>query len=120
LNYEEDSEEKGALKRNSNNQLETIEGKNPFILNHVLVASPLKDYAMGNTITLLGLGKTVYMRSNITSFLFFKELDICVRDIDNLGFELLDENLIEKNKKNVKRYFSEVNLVKQLQRIFES
>lgn len=79
-----------------------------------------RQQAMGNTITLLGLGKTVYMRSNITSFLFFKELDISVRDIDDLGFERLDENLIEKNKENIKRYFSEVNLVKQLQRIFES
>ncbi|MEZ4796224.1 MAG: T9SS type A sorting domain-containing protein [Flavobacteriaceae bacterium] len=51
LNYVEENENEGALKLNSNNVLETINGKDPFLLNHVFIAAPLKDYAMGNTIT---------------------------------------------------------------------
>jgi len=78
-----------------------------------------RQQAMGNTITLLGLGKTVYLRSDITPFAFYEELDIYVRNINTLDFELLDEMTMSKNKKNVKRYFSKPNLIRQLDKIFE-
>ncbi|ALO35133.1 hypothetical protein CMT41_10680 [Colwellia sp. MT41] len=78
-----------------------------------------RQQAMGNTITLLGLGKKVYMRNDITPFSLFKSLDINVFNVNVLELELLDQVTVSKNKKNVKRYFSKVNLVKQLQRIFE-
>lgn len=40
---------------------------------------------MGNTITLLGLGKTVYMRSDTTQWQFFKEKEIVVGDVEAIN-----------------------------------
>lgn len=77
-----------------------------------------RQQAMGNIITLLGLGKTVYMRNDITPFSFFKTLGIDVFNVNALELELLDEVTISNNKKNIKQYFSKVNLVKQSQNIF--
>ncbi|WOH38985.1 TDP-N-acetylfucosamine:lipid II N-acetylfucosaminyltransferase [Thalassotalea fonticola] len=78
-----------------------------------------RQQAMGNTITLLGQGKTVYMRNDVTPFTLFKELDISVFDFNEFELGLCDELTVNKNQKNVKNYFSEKNLVKQLQNIFE-
>lgn len=73
---------------------------------------------MGNTITLLGLGKKVFMRSNVTQWDFFKSHGIAVYDIE--AFALTDDEdiQIEENKLRVKSYFSEQTFLKQLREIF--
>lgn len=77
-----------------------------------------RQQAMGNTITLLGLGKKLFMRSNVTQWDFFKSHGIAVYDIE--AFALTDDEdiQIEENKLRVKSYFSEQTFLKQLREIF--
>ena len=79
-----------------------------------------RQQAMGNTITLLGLGKKVYMRSDVAQWEFFQNLGIKVRDIAKLQmtlFESTDKTDL-KNKVKIKNYFSEINLIRQLKCLF--
>lgn len=75
-----------------------------------------RQQAMGNTITLLGLGKTVYIRSDTTQWQFFEEKNISINDINNL------DSLSAKSNKHsidiIKDYFSEDNYRQQLGRLF--
>ena len=79
-----------------------------------------RQQAMGNTISLLGLGKKVYMRSDITPWKLFQDIDIKVFDVESISLELFTDNEKEKNKKKIKEYFSEENYLKQLKKLFES
>lgn len=75
-----------------------------------------RQQAMGNTITLLGLGKTVFIRSDTTQWQFFKEKNISINDID-----YLDSLSVESNQHSIdiiKEYFSEDNYKHQLGRLF--
>ncbi|WP_019026680.1 TDP-N-acetylfucosamine:lipid II N-acetylfucosaminyltransferase [Colwellia piezophila] len=78
-----------------------------------------RQQAMGNTITLLGLGKTVYMRNDVTPFTLFKELEINVLDIKYLDLNVLDNETINRNKENIQNYFSEQKIIKQLSELFK-
>ncbi|WP_281950359.1 hypothetical protein [Nitrosophilus kaiyonis] len=73
---------------------------------------------MENTITLLGLGKKVYMRSNITPWQFFKELGIKVFDVKNIELSLLDEKTKKENIEKIKAYFFKENYLNQLRNLF--
>jgi hypothetical protein len=75
-----------------------------------------RQQAMGNTITLLGLGKTVYIRSDTTQWQFFKDKGITIRDVEQLH-TLECENLNE-NISKIKTYFSQGNYLKQLENLF--
>lgn len=76
-----------------------------------------RQQAMGNTITLLSLGKTVFIRSDTTQWQFFKEKKIKVYNSINLDF--LDKKEHLDNIQKVKEYFSEENLINQLNLIFD-
>jgi dTDP-N-acetylfucosamine:lipid II N-acetylfucosaminyltransferase len=78
-----------------------------------------RPQAMCNTITLLGLGKTIYMINDVTPFAFFKNLEIKVLDFYHLNISTLDVQTINKSKENVKNYFSEKKIIKQLKELFE-
>lgn len=76
-----------------------------------------RQQAMGNTITLLGLGKKVYMRCDVSQWDLFQGLGVDVSDIAQLEssiFESSGQSSLE-NGVIIKRYFSKENLVKQLQ-----
>lgn len=75
-----------------------------------------RQQAMGNTITLLGLGKTVYMRSDTTQWRFFKDKGVVIGDIEQL--KNIDDLSPKKNKAIIEYYFSKENLLKQLNDIF--
>lgn len=75
-----------------------------------------RQQAMGNTITLLGLGKTVFIRSDTTQWQLFKDKNIEV--LDTLNFELKYINNLEQNIKNTASYFSTETLMKQYSEIF--
>lgn len=75
-----------------------------------------RQQAMGNTITLLGLGKTVYLRNDTTQWQFFKDKGIIVGDVDQFGG--LDCLNVENNQEKIKLYFSRNNYIDQLKRIF--
>lgn len=77
-----------------------------------------RQQAMGNIITLLGLGKKVYMRRGTTSWDSISRLGIKIFDIDDLSLEQIDNVDITLNNRKVKDYFSTENLVLQLEAIF--
>lgn len=84
----------------------------------VAIFAHKRQQAMGNIISLLGLGKKVYMRSDITPWNLFKEKDIKVYDINEFNLELIDENIQKENKEKVKEYFSKEQYLRQLRKLF--
>lgn len=102
----------------------------------ILEIMPIKDYlkflgeidiaifnhnrqqAMGNTITLLGLGKKVYLRSDISSWLTIQKNGAIAFDIRNLSLSPIDKETIMKNKAAIKKNFSNEKLFNQLDLIF--
>ncbi len=79
-----------------------------------------RQQAMGNIITLLGLGKKVFLNTNVTTFNMFCDMGIKVFDIDKLNLEKLPESIALKNSKKIKNHYSKENLINQLSGIFES
>lgn len=77
-----------------------------------------RQQAMGNIITLLGLGKKVYLRTDVATWQFFLEKEIKVYNIDNIELESISEQIKNQNQQKTKDYFSENNLKKQLKRLF--
>lgn len=75
-----------------------------------------RQQAMGNTITLLGLGKTVYIRSDTTQWSLFKEKSILVHDV--LDFKGLEFGINKSNTELIKKYFSNDVYHKQLALLF--
>jgi hypothetical protein len=72
-----------------------------------------RQQAMGNIITLLGLGKKVYMRSDITPWQLFAGLDVKVFDVKNIEINSIDKQAQKQNQQRIKEYFSEENYLKQ-------
>lgn len=75
-----------------------------------------RQQAMGNIITLLGLGKKVYMRKNTSHWEFFKSIDIDVKSVDE--FSGFNKEVLITNQKKVKQYFSVQNFLEQLDVLF--
>ena len=76
-----------------------------------------RQQGMGNIITLLGLGKTVYMRNDITSWEMFFDFGIIVRDIEMFSLVRNDEKTQSGNRHFVASFFSKEKLVDQWRRI---
>jgi hypothetical protein len=76
-----------------------------------------RQQAMGNTITLLGLGKTVFIRSDTTQWQLFKDKNIEV--LNTLSFELNYIKDLERNIKNTADYFSKETLIEQYKLLFK-
>jgi hypothetical protein len=79
-----------------------------------------RQQAMGNTITLLGLGKKVYMRSDVSQWELFNKKNIKVYDIYNFNLDICCNEKLEKNKDIIKNYFSKKNYLYQLKKLFSS
>ena len=77
-----------------------------------------RQQAMGNTVTLLGLGKKVYLRRDTTSWDMFARNGLVVFDVANIELTRLDENAKMKNRNLVREKFSKQRLISQLQHIF--
>ena len=86
----------------------------------IAVFAHKRQQAMGNIITLLGLGKTVYMRTDITPFAMFNDSKIKVFDINNLSMELLENKIMENNRSNIKKIFSESKLISQWEKVLDT
>ena len=84
----------------------------------VAIFAHKRQQAMGNIITLIGLGKKIYIRSEITTWKFFKDINVSVFDFDNLELERINETPKTKNIENIKSYFSEKNYLHQLNNFF--
>ena len=77
-----------------------------------------RQQAMGNAITLLGLGKKVFLRSDVSQWDFFNGIGIKVFDILSLGIDPQEAHVKKLNSIVVKNYFSEINYLKQLKGMF--
>ncbi|MBA6264794.1 TDP-N-acetylfucosamine:lipid II N-acetylfucosaminyltransferase [Colwellia sp. Bg11-12] len=78
-----------------------------------------RQQAMGNIISLLGLGKKLYMRNDITPFDLFNSLRVKVFDIQNIKLESISIKDATHNIKKIEDYFCEAKLIQQLKVIFE-
>ena len=78
-----------------------------------------RQQGMGNIITLLGLGKKVYMRNTITPWGTFKSIGIKIYDIAmDVSINPLEDEKKVQNMQGIKKYFSEKSLQLQWKNIF--
>ena len=94
--------------------LEFLKSLDIAIFNHK------RQQAMGNTITLLGMGKTVYLRSDVSQWELLNNEGITVLDVERNDLKLLDAESVDYNIQVVKEKFSQDKLVEQYARIFGS
>lgn len=76
-----------------------------------------RQQSLGNIITLLGLGKKIYLSKESPIWEFFTEQNIKVFDLDYFDLNLLSEKDANENNACVKALFSEQNLCRQLKEI---
>lgn len=86
---------------------------------HIAIFAHRRQQGMGNTISLLGMGKKVVIRKQVSQWSFFKELGITVFDFEGLDLELMKVDNSEKNKKLVNIYFSHERFCHQLNMLFK-
>jgi len=86
----------------------------------IAVFAHRRQQAMGNAITLLGLGKKVFMRSDVTSWQLFKDIGVKVFDFESLEASLISDSIKIDNSYKIKEFFSEEKLKTQLKNIFDS
>lgn len=96
------------------NYISFLENIDIAIFNHD------RQQAMGNTITLIGLGKTVYVRPNLAHSRFLSDLGISLKPSSNITLTPLNADERHSNIKIVQSYFSKDRLVHQLSNIFET
>lgn len=77
-----------------------------------------RQQGMGNIISLLGLGKKVYIKDGISSLTTFRELGVEIFTVENINMHMLSETELKSNRNIIKEYFSEENYTKQLKQIF--
>ena len=93
--------------------LEFLKSLDIAIFNH------RRQQAMGNTITLLAMGKTVFMRSEVSHWRFLNRLGIKLNDVESIELCRIAPDDAAGNARVVRSYFSRATLVKQLSDIFE-
>lgn len=79
----------------------------------VAVFAHKRQQAMGNTISLLGLGKKVVLREDVPQFRLFQELGVTVYGLNDFSIEPPDQNIADKNMEVITQHFSRRNLQMQ-------
>ena len=64
------------------------------------------------------MGKTVYLRSDVSSAVFLTKLGLKLGRIDKDEIELFSDKELQKNVEVIEHEFSESMLVKQIEEIF--
>lgn len=78
-----------------------------------------RQQGMGNIVTLIAMGKKVYIRNSITPWdKFFKD-GITVYDVNSLNLDLIDDNVKQKNMSICQDVFSISRTIKTWNNIFE-
>lgn len=85
----------------------------------IAVFAHKRQQGMGNTTTLLGFGKKVYLHHDVTPWAFYSGLGVEIFDVDKLDLLPIQDEVAKKNKKIVMNYFSKKNLITQLKEIFK-
>ena len=78
-----------------------------------------RQQGMGNTISLLGMGKKVYMKNDITPWTLFGEIGVKVFDFNSIDLEPINREVMSENIKIIKTYFSEDKYIRQLEILFK-
>lgn len=78
-----------------------------------------RQQGMGNAVTLLGMGKKVHMRTDVSQWEMFRRLGLAIFPLDAFVPERLPAADAARNREIVRREFSEDRLQAQLSRIFE-
>ncbi len=84
----------------------------------VAVFNHKRQQGMGNITTLLGMGKKVFMRSDITSYHTIRSLGAIVFDVERFNLMPPEAGLASNNKLIISQYFSSKTLIAQLDNIF--
>jgi len=77
-----------------------------------------RQQGMGNITTLVGMGKKVYMRQDVSSYSMLKNLGLIVYSIHELDLIKISESDGWQNRQRIKEYFSERNLVFQWTKVY--
>jgi dTDP-N-acetylfucosamine:lipid II N-acetylfucosaminyltransferase len=78
-----------------------------------------RQQGMGNTTTLLGMGKKVFIRQEVTPYMMFKNFGVKVYSINNLDLNKIDPGVAMANSLAIKNYFSTDRLKEQWRVIYE-
>lgn len=76
-----------------------------------------RQQAMGNTITLLGLGKKVYMRNDVTTWKLFNDIGVKIFDQNDINLSQLAEEEAKSNIEKIKKHYSKNILIKSLEQL---
>ena len=85
----------------------------------IVIFGHKRQQALGNSIILLGLGKKVYMRDDISTWEFFNDISVKVYNIEKIDLKLPDAMTRKNNRNHIKAYFSKERLIAQLQELFD-
>ena len=97
-----------------NDYLKILEQVDIAIFNHD------RQQAIGNIVNLLGLGKKVYLNSEVTTYPFFESIGIKIFDIEKeIELTPLDSETAASNRKVIEKYFSLRKLREDWQRIYQ-
>jgi dTDP-N-acetylfucosamine:lipid II N-acetylfucosaminyltransferase len=77
-----------------------------------------RQQALGNTISLLYMGKKVYMRNDVSQWDLYKNLKIKIYNKDLFNLTKISKTIAQKNTSIVEGYFSEEKLIEQWTHIF--
>lgn len=85
----------------------------------IAVFNHKRQQGMGNTTTLLGLGKKVYMRNDVTPWDMYENINVKVFSIADFSLDAIGSVDAERNCLSVASYFSHEKLKEQWSRIYE-
>lgn len=77
-----------------------------LVMMDVAIFNHRRQQGMGTTTALLGMGKKVYMRKDVTSYAMFEDLGITVYPIESFNIDDAGKNNLASNSEIVKNYFS--------------
>lgn len=85
----------------------------------VAIFNHKRQQAMGNIINLLGLGKKVYLRPEVTPWASLLDKKIAVYDVARIDIDTFDTEALSRNRELIRNEYSEDRLIEQLNRLFE-
>lgn len=86
----------------------------------IVVFGHRRQQGMGNLLSLLGMGKTIYVRRSISTWGLFHQMGVKVLAFEDFQGEQLDSKTILSNRSLIEANFSSKVLEKQWRSVFES
>ena len=78
-----------------------------------------RQQAFGNILALISMKKTIYLDENSLTYKYFKRIGVEIKSYNTFDkLEVLDDEILERNKNIIKEMFSEKKLLEDLEQIF--